>query len=71
MLKANLTSYQKSAYYAGIKLFSTLPTSIKRLKHIIEVFMPVLPDYLGNLHGVHEKLIVAWLVKEVPIFNET
>jgi hypothetical protein len=33
--------------------------------------MPVLPDYLGNLHGVHEKLIVAWLVKEVPIFNET
>jgi hypothetical protein len=32
---ANLTSYQKGAYYAGIKLFSTLPYSINSLNHDI------------------------------------
>jgi hypothetical protein len=30
---ANLTSYQKGAYYAGIKLFTTPPDSIKSLNH--------------------------------------
>jgi hypothetical protein len=29
----NLTSYQKGAEYAGIKLFSTHPDSIKSLNH--------------------------------------
>lgn len=29
MLNANLISYQKGAYYEGIKLLSTLPVSIK------------------------------------------
>jgi hypothetical protein len=28
MLNANLTSYQKGAYYVGIKLFNTLPPNI-------------------------------------------
>jgi hypothetical protein len=36
MLNANLTSYQKGAYYAGIKLFNTSPVSIKSLSHNIK-----------------------------------
>jgi hypothetical protein len=34
---ANLTSYQKGAYYAGIKKFNTLPNSIKSLNNDIKV----------------------------------
>jgi hypothetical protein len=30
---ANLTTYQKGAYYSGIKLFNTFPTSIKSLSY--------------------------------------
>jgi hypothetical protein len=43
---ANLTSYQKGAYYVGITLFSTLPDSIKSLNHDIKVLKPALKDYL-------------------------
>jgi hypothetical protein len=43
---ANLTSYQKGAYYAGIKKFSTLPDSSKSLNNDIKVFKPALKDYL-------------------------
>jgi hypothetical protein len=43
---ANLTSYQKGAYYGGIKLFNTLPDSIKSLNHDIRVFKPALKDYI-------------------------
>jgi hypothetical protein len=49
MLNANLTSYQKSAYYEGIKLHSTLPAGIKNLNHYIKVFGPALKDYLFTL----------------------
>lgn len=42
---ADITSYQKDAYYAGLKLFSTLLNSIKSLNHDINVFKPVLKDY--------------------------
>jgi hypothetical protein len=45
-LSANLTNYQKDAYCVGIKLFSTLPDSIKSLNHDIKVFKPALKDYL-------------------------
>jgi hypothetical protein len=45
MLNADLTN-QKGAYYAGIKLFNTLPTSIKSSNHDIKVFKPALIDYL-------------------------
>jgi hypothetical protein len=31
MLNANLTTYQKGAYYAGIKLFNTFPASILKI----------------------------------------
>jgi hypothetical protein len=46
MPNANLTSYQKGIYYAGIKLFSTLPSSITSLSHDVKVFKPALRDYL-------------------------
>jgi hypothetical protein len=45
MLNVNLVSYQKGAYYAEIKLFSTLPSSIKNLNHDIKVFKTTLEDY--------------------------
>jgi hypothetical protein len=46
MSHANLITYQKGAYYAGIKLFNTFPASIKSLNHNIKVFKPALKDYL-------------------------
>jgi hypothetical protein len=52
---ANLTSYQKGAYYAGIKLFNNLPDSIKSLNHDIKVFKPALKDYLlSHSYSVEE-----------------
>jgi hypothetical protein len=45
-LSANLTSYQKGAYYAEIKLFNSLPKSIKSLNHDIKLFKLALKDYL-------------------------
>jgi hypothetical protein len=43
---ADLTTYQKGAYYAGIKLFNTLQASSKGSNHNINVFQPALKDYL-------------------------
>jgi hypothetical protein len=42
---AKLTSYQEGIYYAGIKLFNTLPDSIKSLNNI-KSFKPALKDHL-------------------------
>jgi hypothetical protein len=50
---AKLISYQKGAYYAGIKLFSTLPDSIKSLNHDIRVFQPALKDHLFFSHCIY------------------
>jgi hypothetical protein len=46
MLNANLGTYKKHAYYAGIELFSILPASIKSLNHDIKVFKLALKHYL-------------------------
>jgi hypothetical protein len=46
MLNANLSTYQKGAYYEGIKLFNTLPASTKSLNNDIKVFKLALKDYL-------------------------
>jgi hypothetical protein len=46
MPNANLTTYQKGAYLAGIKLFNTLLASIKSSNHDIKVFKPALKNYL-------------------------
>jgi hypothetical protein len=43
---ASLTSYQKGARYAGIKLFSSLSDSIKSLNHYIKLFKLALKHYL-------------------------
>jgi hypothetical protein len=45
MPSVSLTSYQKGAYYAGIKLFSSLPSN-KSLRHDIKVLKPELKNYL-------------------------
>jgi hypothetical protein len=47
MPNANLTSHQKGAYYAGIKLFITLPFNIKSLNHDIKAFKPAFKDYFN------------------------
>jgi hypothetical protein len=49
MPNATLISYQKGTYYAGTKLFNTLPSSIKSLNHDIKVFKPALKDCLLSL----------------------
>jgi hypothetical protein len=36
----------RNVYYAGIKLFNTLPSSIKSLNHNIKAFKPALKNYL-------------------------
>jgi hypothetical protein len=52
---AKLTSYQKGAYYAGIKSFSSLPDSFKSLNHVIKVFKPALKNYLlSDSYSVEE-----------------
>jgi hypothetical protein len=42
----NLTKYKKGVYYTGIKLFNSLPPTIKSLNHDIKVFKPALEDYI-------------------------
>jgi hypothetical protein len=51
---AKITGYQKGAYCAGIKLFSTLPDNIKSLNHDIKLFKPALKDYLSHSYCVEE-----------------
>jgi hypothetical protein len=39
MPNTNNTSYQKAAYYVGIKLFSTVPARINILNHGVKAFI--------------------------------
>ena len=43
---ANLTTFQKSPFYFGIKDFNYLPTSIKNTSHDINQFRSVLKSFL-------------------------
>jgi len=43
---ANLTTFQKGAFYFGIKVFNHLPTSIKNTSHDINQFRSVLKSFL-------------------------
>ena len=43
---ANLTTFQKSPFYFGIKIFNHLPTSIKNTSHDINKFRPFLKSFL-------------------------
>jgi hypothetical protein len=54
-LSANLTSYQKSAHYAWIKLFSSLSDSIISSSYDIKLFKLALNDYLlSHSYSVEE-----------------
>jgi len=42
----NLTMYQKAAYYTGIKIFNYLPTHIKNVGNVIQVYKKTLKRFL-------------------------
>ena len=42
----NLTIYKKGAYYAGIKIFNYLPTHIKNVANVTQVFKKTLTKFL-------------------------
>jgi len=42
----NLTTYQKAAYYTGIKIFIYLPTDIKNVVNEIQVYKKTLKRFL-------------------------
>jgi hypothetical protein len=44
MPNANITTYQKYAYYVGIKLFNIRPAGIKSLNHDLIAFKLALND---------------------------
>jgi hypothetical protein len=69
-LSANLTSYKKGAYYAGIKLFNNLPDSIKSLNHDTKVFQTaLLEDYfLSHSYSVEEFASTEKLLNTVNIY---
>ena len=45
---ANLTMYQKGAYYSGIKIYNHLPTVIKNLSNDTNKFKLALKKYLSH-----------------------
>jgi len=48
LLQANLTIYQKEAYYLGIKIFSNLPLEIKNVTGNKKKFTIALKKFLYN-----------------------
>jgi hypothetical protein len=51
----DLSKYQKGVYCSGIKLFSNLLPTIKRLNHNIKKFQPSLKEYLlSHSYSVEE-----------------
>jgi hypothetical protein len=53
---ANLTVFQKGAYFFGIKLFHHLPRSIKILSNEIKLFKPALKRFilLHSFYSIEE-----------------
>jgi hypothetical protein len=45
---ANLSCFQKGAYYAGIKIFNTLSPSLKTISDKKEIFKLALKRYLNT-----------------------
>jgi len=54
---SNLTVFQKTAYYSGIKLFSHVPLKIKSLSNEIKLFKPALRIFLTYIHFIQWKSI--------------
>jgi len=44
--QANLTIYQKGAYYSGIRIFNNLPSEIKNVAHNQKKFKTALKKFL-------------------------
>jgi hypothetical protein len=51
--QANLTSYQKGAYYSGIKIFNKLPSGIKNVNDNIIKFKAALKKVCTRIHFIH------------------
>jgi hypothetical protein len=56
---ANLTCFQKSTYYSGIKIFNNLPSSLKHLMNEKAKFKVALKRYLNthSFYSVDEFLV--------------
>ena len=50
--QANLTIYQKAAYYSGIKIFNNLPLEIKNVAGNQKKFKIVLKKYYTLIHFI-------------------
>jgi IS1 family transposase len=57
---ANLSCFQRSAYYAGIKIFNRLPSNLRSLMNKKAQFKVALKRYLNThcLYSVEESLIL-------------
>ena len=55
---ANLSCFQKSTFYPGIKIFNILPPSLTNLKNDITKYKAALRIYINthSFHSVHESL---------------
>jgi len=56
---ANATTFQKGPFYFGIKVFSHLPTSIKRTSHGINQFRSILKSFL-IINSFYSEEYFAW-----------
>jgi hypothetical protein len=56
---ANLTTFQKGPFYFGLKVFSHLPTSIKKTSHDINQFRSVLKSFL-IINSFYSEEYFAW-----------
>jgi hypothetical protein len=52
----NLTGYQKGAYYAGIKIFNSLPDRIKSLNHDMKVYASIERLSFISLRLLHRRI---------------
>ena len=59
--QANLTIYQKGAYYSGIKFVNNLPLEIKNIADNQNKFKIVLKKFLHSFYTVEEYLSQSWM----------
>ena len=62
--QANLTIYQKGAYYSGIKIFNNLPLEIKNVADNQKKFKTALKKFLYNysFYTLEEYLSQLWIM---------
>jgi hypothetical protein len=59
MTQANLSVYQKGAYYSGVKIFNKLPSDIKNVNDNITKFKTTLKNFYMRTHSTHWKSILS------------